>query len=348
MRGFFGQVLPVIAATFPVIILDEPEAFLHPPQAHALGAELGTLAVERGVQIIVATHDRSLLTGLLDSGVQVSVVRASRGEGATRVHQLDSDRLQELWHDPVLKYTNVLDGLFHRVVVLAEAEGDCAYLNAGMDSAHGGAYTLPRNEVLFVPTGGKDAMWKVANTLRAVAVPVVAAPDLDMLNDEGSLGKLVDAMGGEWDAGLRTLWKRATAAQRAPREPVTVSYVLDAIEALFNNRRDEPFVAATRDELFAQARSRESPWADVKAYGVEAFRGEARGALLELLERLESVGIVLVRDGELERLAPEVVARKGPGWLREALSISAQGNERTQKHLERIVDASKAVLGQSG
>ncbi|RKE60390.1 ATP-dependent endonuclease [Microbacterium sp. AG238] len=344
MRGFFGQVLPVIAATYPVILLDEPEAFLHPPQAHALGAELGALAVERGVQILVATHDRSLLTGLLDSGVQVSVVRASRGEGPTRVHQLDSSRLQELWHDPVLKYTNVLDGLFHRVVMLAEAEGDCAYLNAGLDFLQDSTEGLPRNEALFVPTGGKDAMWKVASTLRAVAVPVIAAPDLDMLNNEAALSRLVVAMGGEWDDDFKTTWNRATAAQRAPRESVNVGHVLDAIDALFNDRRDEPFTAATREELFAQARSRESPWAEVKAHGIDAFRGEARAALLELLTRLESLGVVLVREGELERLAPEVAARKGPGWLQEALSIGAQGNERTQKHLQRLVDASTAVL----
>ncbi|MFC9773612.1 MULTISPECIES: AAA family ATPase [unclassified Pseudarthrobacter] len=345
MRGFFGQVLPVIAATYPVIILDEPEAFLHPPQAHALGAELGALAVERGVQILIATHDRSLLTGLLDSGVQVSVVRASRGEGHTHAHQLDSDRLQELWHDPVLKYTNVLDGLFHRVVMLAEAEGDCAYLNASLDHLQQTADGLPRNEVLFVPTGGKDAMWKVANTLRAVAVPVVAAPDLDLVNNEATLSRLVTAMGGEWDEAYKVLWNRATAAQRAPRESVNVGHVLDAITALFDDRRDEPFSAATREELFAQARSRESPWAEVKTYGVEAFRGEARAALLELLARLESLGIVLVREGELERLAPEVAARKGPGWLQEALSVEAPGNERTQKHLQRLLDASATVLG---
>jgi hypothetical protein len=345
MRGFFGQVLPVISATYPVIILDEPEAFLHPPPAHALGSELGALAVQRGVQIFIATHDRSLLTGLLDSGVQVSVVRATRGEGHTRAYQLNSDRLQELWHDPVLKYTNVLDGLFHRVVMLAEAEGDCAFLNAGLDHLQQGGGSLPRNEVLFVPTGGKDAMWKVAQTLRSVAVPVVAAPDLDLLNSEAALSRLVSAMGGEWDENYKSLWNRATASQRAPRDSVNVGHVLGAIMALFADRSDEPFTAATREEIVAQARSRESPWAEVKTYGVEAFRGEARTALLELLTRLESLEIVLVREGELERLAPEVMARKGPGWLQEALLKGAQKNERTQRHLQRLLDASIAVLG---
>ncbi|MBF4579623.1 ATP-dependent endonuclease [Frigoribacterium sp. VKM Ac-2530] len=344
MRGFFGQVMPVIAATYPVIVLDEPEAFLHPPQAHALGAELGALAVERGVQIFVATHDRSLLTGLLDSGVEVSVVRVSRTNGPTRAHQLNSDQLKDLWHDPVLKYTNVLDGLFHRVVVLGEAEGDCAYLNAALDHLQEKADHLPRNEMLFIPTGGKDAMWKVARTLRAIAVPVVASPDLDMLNDEAAIGRLIVAMGGQWGDMERGTWRQATAAQRAPRDAVSTGHVLDAIAALFSDRRKEPFTATIREELLAQARSRESPWAEVKAYGVDAFKGEARAALLKFLTYLETIGIVLVRVGELERLAPEVTARKGPGWLQEALSTGAQANSRTQEHLARLLTASSAVL----
>ena len=348
MRSFFGQVLPVIAATYPVIILDEPEAFLHPPQAHALGAELGALAVERGVQIFVATHDRSLLTGLLDSGVEVSVVRVSRSGGPTRAHQLDSDQLKELWHDPVLKYTNVLDGLFHRVVVLGEAEGDCAYLNAALDHLQEATGGLPRNEMLFIPTGGKDAMWKVARTLRAIAVPVVATPDLDMLSNEASISRLVAAMGGVWGEAEKATWTRATAAQRAAREAASTGNVLDAIAALFDERREEPFTATIREELLAQARSRESPWAEVKSHGIDAFRGEARRTLLELLTFLESIGIVLVQVGELERLAPEVASRKGPGWLEEALSIGAQGNNRTQDHLTRILAASSAVLEGTG
>lgn len=346
MKGFFGQILPVVAATYPLIVIDEPEAFLHPPQAHALGVELGRLAVERGVQILVATHDRNLLTGLLDSDVSVSVVRASRAGEQARAFQLDSTELRKLWNDAVLKYTNVLDGLFHRVVVLAEAEGDCAYLAAALDCPDREAMAIPRNEILFIPTGGKDAMWKVARALKAVRVPVIAAPDLDMVSDETNLARLVEALSGTWTSELEALWKRATAAQREAKEPARVGHVLEAIVAAFSSRREESFSAEVREELLAQARSKESPWSAVKEYGVDAFKGTAREDLLKLLDTLELTGVVLVRAGELERLAPEVAARKGPGWLQAALEKNAQCNATTQAHIDRLLATGERLLSQ--
>lgn len=340
MRGFFGQVLPVVAATYPVIVLDEPEAFLHPPQAHALGVELGKLAVERKVQILIATHDRHILTGLLDSQVDVSIVRASRDADDARAYQLDAAELRGLWNDPVLHYSNVLDGLFHRVVVLAEAEGDCAYLSAAMDCPSRAPSDLPGGEVLFVATGGKAGMSKVASALKAIDVPVVAAPDLDMISNELELANLVRALGGDWDEPARQLWASATAAQRAPRDPVRVQHVLDSIRAALESRSDEIYTSDVRDVLLANARAKHSPWADVKDYGVDAFRGAARAELERLLERLEGMGIVMVRHGELERLAPEVAVRKGPGWLQAALAAGAQCNHRSQAHIDKVLGVS--------
>lgn len=78
MRSLLGQLLPLLTGNYPLVLIDEPEAFLHPPQARALGEELGRISGERGAQVIVATHDRNLLAGLLASGAAASVVRLTR------------------------------------------------------------------------------------------------------------------------------------------------------------------------------------------------------------------------------------------------------------------------------
>ncbi|MBB2976481.1 putative ATPase [Microbacterium endophyticum] len=345
MRSFFGQLLPVVTATYPLILLDEPEAFLHPPQAHALGVELGKIATERGTQIIVATHDRHLLTGLLDSGGDVSVVRVSRSDTSSAVRQLDAAQLRSIWTDPVLKYSNVLDGLFHQVVVLAEAEGDCAYLAAAAGVLNESAGASPSGEALFVASAGKQGMWKLAEALRAVDVPVVAAPDMDIISDEGETKRLFNALGGQWDDDLSSLWSTATAAQRAPREPVKIAHVLDAVAGTLTPRRDEIYTPVVRDEVLSQIRSRESPWAEVKKHGIAAFNGQARAALLQLLERMETVGLVLVRAGELERLAPDVIARKGPAWLEEAFRSEQHRNATTQEHIVRVTEVGRRLAG---
>lgn len=339
MRSLMGQLLPIAGAPYRIVIIDEPEAFLHPPQAHALGEELGKLSRVAGIQVLVATHDRNFLTGLLDSQVKVSVVRLTRGDGAASAAQLDSASLFALWNDPVLKYTNVLDGLFHRVVVLAEAEADCAYLAASIDGLPVDEVTLPRSEVLFVPTGGKDGMPKVASALAALKVPVVAAPDLDVISDQVKLKDLVEAMGATWTEEMAALWNSATADMRAPQEQAKVGHVLDALNSALEPTRDLPFSADHRETALAQLRTTGSPWSRVKEFGVAAFKGQARQSLESLLNSLEAVGIVLVREGELERLAPEVSARKGSGWLQAALTSAAQLNAPSQGHARRIVTA---------
>lgn len=344
MRSLMGQLLPIVTAAYKVVIIDEPEAFLHPPQAHALGAELGRLAVNSGLQILVATHDRSFLTGLLDSGVDVSVVRLTRGDSLPNASQLDSAQLKTLWTDPVLKYTNVLDGLFHRLVVVAEAEGDCAYLSAAIDCDGRAESPLPRNEILFVPTGGKDGMAKVSAALNAVDVPVVAAPDLDMLSDQKKLERLVQSVGGAWTDKMTKLWKTATADVNAPREPAKVGHVLDAIISALDDKRERQFSTGDKEVVLAQLRTQGSPWASVKDHGMSAFKGEARQAASTLIDMLDREGVVLVKEGELERLAPEIAVRKGPGWLQAALSEGEQCNQVTQAHIKRILHAGKSKL----
>ena len=69
--------LTLIAGRYSVVTLDEPEAFLHPPQAYQLGRNLagarsvGDAAIRRG------THSTDVLSGLLeaDESTPITVIR---------------------------------------------------------------------------------------------------------------------------------------------------------------------------------------------------------------------------------------------------------------------------------
>jgi hypothetical protein len=58
IRSFVGAALAALVGTHPVMLIDEPEAFLHPPQARRLGSILAESATASSRQIILATGVR--------------------------------------------------------------------------------------------------------------------------------------------------------------------------------------------------------------------------------------------------------------------------------------------------
>jgi hypothetical protein len=339
MKSLLGLLLPVMTAVFPVVVIDEPEAFLHPPQALELGRALAALARDRGIQVILATHDRNLITGLLDADAPVSVLRLDRQDDRTTAWQLAPDDIRELWTDPVMRYSNVLDGLFHRVVVVAEADPDCRFYAAALDSANAASpLAIPPSEIHFVPANGKDGMPKIVKALLAVHVRVVASPDLDLLDDAGKVRKLVEAFDGDWQP-LQGDYEAATAAFRAEDAGATCGDVLNAVEAALLPMSTEPWTAEARDKLKPHLRTSRSKWKELKRFGTAAFSGQAAARAEALLDALETMGICCMRAGELERMAPTLGVRKGASWLPAALEAGAQANPPAQEHTQRLMAA---------
>ncbi|MFH9402986.1 ATP-dependent nuclease [Streptomyces sp. NPDC017638] len=338
MKSMLGMLTPLLTSTYPVIFIDEPEAFLHPPQAAAVGKILGEQAKLRGAQIILATHDRNLLTGLLESDAEVSIVRLDRSASdVTRSHQLNARDLRDVWADPVLRYSNVLDGLFHRLVVLAEGDRDCHFYAAALeDAAASVGLPFSSGDVLFVPSGGKGGIPRLAKILRSVNVPVVASPDLDVLNNREMIKSIVESFGGDW-SDLESDYNSATAAFRQPPDKVTVAQVLAALNGIFGERGSELFTSETRKEFAAQMRTKESMWSDLKDYGVLAFKGQAAQAAQRLLDKLDSIGVVAVRVGELEKFAPTLGVAKGPAWLPAAIGAGSHRDRDVRGHVMTLI-----------
>lgn len=344
MKSLLGLVLPLVTATFPVILVDEPEAFLHPPQAFQLGQVLGELSRDTGVQLILATHDRNLLAGLLAAKAPLSVVRLTRTRDVTTAAQLDSAQVTQLWTDPVLRYSAILDGLFHQLVVLAEDDRDCRFYAAALDAAEqlGPPLPVPAADVLFVPSHGKAAMARLAALLRAVAVPVVASPDLDILTDRAQLVGLVRALGAEW-TGLQEEYRISTEPFRQPKDPTRVSHVRAAVLGVLDETlAGDPqarYGAELRERVTAALRSSDSRWQALKDYGMRAFSGHAAQSAERLVAGLEERGLVPVQVGELERFAPRLGVAKGPRWLPAALEARAHHEPDAQGHVRRLLAA---------
>ncbi len=82
MKAFVSLVGRVQTENRPVQLIDEPEAFLHPPQARLISQ---IIATESRGQVFIATHSTDVLQGLLQShSSRVSVIRLSRASNESR------------------------------------------------------------------------------------------------------------------------------------------------------------------------------------------------------------------------------------------------------------------------
>lgn len=67
MRSFLGIVLFIYANQYASMFIDEPESFLHPPQANLMGSLIASNETS-GRQLFISTHSKELLNGMLESG----------------------------------------------------------------------------------------------------------------------------------------------------------------------------------------------------------------------------------------------------------------------------------------
>ncbi|MGA5869468.1 ATP-dependent nuclease [Streptomyces cinereoruber] len=348
MRSLLGLLIPLVTTPFPIVLADEPEAFLHPPQAVALGKVLGEISQSRRVQIILATHDKNLLAGLMASSAPVSVVRLDRRGSEVRASQLNDEPLRELWKNPALKYSNALDGLFHKLVVIAEADPDCRFYAATLESFLKCADSdskLSSDDVLFIPSGGLGDMPKLAKALRELSVPVIASPDMDAISNLGLMKQLVASLGGSWE-DFRDLDRKLRAPFSSPGSPRTVGSVLTAIQAALSGHEQEKY--STEHRRFVEAHLHvDSVWREVKRYGVRAFPGESRAAIDSFMSKASKIGLVLVHAGELESMS-SISVSKGPEWLPAALKAGSHEAPDARGHIQNILSSGDLLMNPQG
>ena len=127
VRSVLGIIASIVAVKKPIILLDEPEAFLHPPQALQLGKIISGL-ISEDQQIFVSTHSADFLRGLLGTTKDSVVIHLDRvEENATEANVLDAEVLNQIVTDPLLSSGRVLEGMFYKGVVATEADSDATF-----------------------------------------------------------------------------------------------------------------------------------------------------------------------------------------------------------------------------
>lgn len=323
MRSYAGILFHIVAFRRSMTFIDEPEAFLHPPQMRRLGK---TLVEEADGQLFVATHSTDILRGLLEaSSSRVRVIRLQRNGAVNDATELAPTQIEKLWSHPHIKYSTALDAIFHEQALICEDDSDCRLYSAVADHLSKTDQTIRLKDTHYVPTGGKAAVPRIASALTSLGVPTKTIYDIDLLADEEDLKRSVDALGGNWEL-IKPDWKIVSAHVQngvAVKDADTIRAEL--VELLLSETGKLP--KSQINDLLKQ----DKPWSIIKKTGKAGIPpGDASAAFDRLSHNLKKIGLHLVEVGQAE------------GFCR---SIGKHGPEFVTKLLEQL-DLSDAKLAE--
>lgn len=193
VKSFVGVLAALLSGAFQLILIDEPEAFLHPPLARKLGRCVAQQASGTSSNVFVSTHSADFLMGCIESGVPVNILRLTYRNGSASARLLESAQLARLMLDPLIRSTNFLESIFYDGVIITEADADRAFyqeINFRLLSEKSGG----SDDTLFINAQNKQTICRLMKPIREMGVPAAGVIDLDFFKEGGTvLNNILDA-----------------------------------------------------------------------------------------------------------------------------------------------------------
>ncbi|MFI3165927.1 MAG: AAA family ATPase [Bacillota bacterium] len=308
IKSFVGIILHLFMKQYSIFCIDEPESFLHPPQANIMGKTVGE--VLKNQQAFIATHSQDFLKGVLSvCPSRVKIVRITRDGDKNGIAILNNYDMESIWSDSLLKHSNIMDSLFHNVTVLCESDSDCKIYSI-IDSyikGENGHYS----DSLFIHCGGKHKMYKIVNALMSLKIDYRIIPDIDILNDSKIVSKLFESCGGNWDT-LITFYSQLSNGITGGKSVIAIDKIISSFSELKNQGNEN----ISKSQLTSKIKeiSPQTKWDLLKSGGIINIpRGDATTAYNYINEEFKRMKIFLVPCGELENFDKEIGGH-GPDW----------------------------------
>ena len=299
VKAFAGMITEIVAGDPAVLLIDEPEAFLHPALSFKLGKEIALASSGSEKRLFVSTHSPTFVMGCIQSGAPINIVRLTYRDDVATARLLASQELLALMRNPLLRSTRVLDGLFYEFVVVTEADADRAFYQEINERLLRFKPEWGVPNCLFLNAQNKQTVPTVLKPLRRLGIPAVGIVDVDVLKDGGA----------SWTSFL---------------------------EGGFVPELERESLKVLRHSVNARLKATGK---DMKRDGGLTIleRGD-REAAENLCERLREYGLFVVKKGELESwLSGLGASGHGPSWLIDVFQKMGEDPEE-QSYLRPGID----------
>lgn len=183
-KAYLGILSEIIAGNPALLLLDEPEAFLHPPLARKLGKVISKIINQgKEKQIFIATHSADFIMGCIEAHVPMNLIRLTYENEQSTFKPIDQEILVKIMNNPLLKSTNILKAIFYQKVIVTESDSDRAFYEEINSRLLEYKPEWGIKDCLFVNAQNKQTTGIIVKTLRDIGVSAVAIIDLDFLKD---------------------------------------------------------------------------------------------------------------------------------------------------------------------
>lgn len=277
VKAFSGMLTEIIAGDPSILLIDEPEAFLHPALSFKLGKEVAQASLESDKRVFVSTHSPSFVMGCIQSGAPVNIVRLTYRNNSATARILPNDDILKLMRNPLLRSTGVMSGLFYESVIVTESDADRAFYQEINERLLRFSPELGIPNCLFINAQNKQTVHTIIRPLRELGIPATGIVDVDILKEGGVV----------W-----TNFLKGGFIPEISQQP------LSHIRASLKKKLEET-------------------GQDMKRHGgIEILDQDNKQAAIDLFDQLDAYGLFTVRNGELESWLKYLNASgHGPAWL---------------------------------
>ena len=346
MRSVIGIIAALCAVKKPIILLDEPEAFLHPPQAMQLGEAIDDL-IDSSQQLYIATHSAVFLRGLLSKTQDVNIIHIERTiDDKVTISVLDAPTLKQIITDPLLSSSRVLDGLFYKGSVVTEGDADATFYQRAFQMI-GAA-----DEIHFINAHNKQTLKKVITPYQKLGIKFALIADADVLREKHDMDEILQITD---DAALieRVLKQRenvldffkvksSLAVMLELRKEIQIFVSSGLMTETLNQENSGAALFELRKKL-KELRDETDDLRNFKRQGRCALDKKHQAYFDALWQDCASIGFFIVPVGELESwLVDYGIVRKSnkAKWITEALQklneIECDENKELWKFINKL------------
>jgi len=276
-----------------IVLIDEPEAFLHPPLARQLGEIIGEASSDFK-QIFIATHSSEILKGILTTCNDVNIIRITRQGNVNNIKLLENESLRNIIRTPKLRVSKILDGLFCEKVIITESEADEIFYQEFLEKIS------PKSGVFFTHVNSKDNIVQANKTYNNLGVENVMIFDFDVIRIDGS--------------GFSRKLLELGISDEKRKEYLKIARDVDLfIDSLRNKENDSE---KTEQKI------REEKGKYYHKYGIRILKSPLKEKVEAMIDELAEKNMYILKNGELETSLEEFeieYTSNKKKWIADAL-----------------------------